>query len=397
MAVNKNPILLALLFALGLVGCLAPRRAEAQFIGYTSPQGVTVKVFNAVNTPQTAAITSNPGQTMHFLFYTVNSVGVTCDNISPFAIRLEASYDNTNWFAISDDANNGCSGEAVAIGYYPYLQANLITCQDGITACSDPGIQATVTAYYSGVSSVSGSPWGFYGASQQYRKYLFATPVAANANQTSTVTNTPYGSTSGYLILRAYGGNFPANSFVQLYAPTKTGSSSQLLYQSPATGTESIGGNAIAIVPIRTTGAESIQLQYTSGGASTATFRASFIFVPSNTQYHATEQPRNTLNQEVTAVNATATATLNTSGFASRVHLYSVSARCSAGSAQLTVSDKGTQIWSSGATEVGTTTFRFQWNPGLASSVSPGAQLVVSLSTCGAANTGTLDVQASAY
>jgi hypothetical protein len=73
--------------------------------------------------------------------------------------------------------------------------------------------------------------------------------------------------------------------------------------------------------------------------------------------------------------------------------VYSVSGRCSAGTAQLTISIGGTQVWSTGATEVTTTTFRYQWNPGLTG--SQGASVSISITACGVGNTGTLDIQAS--
>jgi hypothetical protein len=108
-------------------------------------------------------------------------------------------------------------------------------------------------------------------------------------------------------------------------------------------------------------------------------------------------QSTQTFNSEtVSATNAAAVANFGNATFGlQRDHLYSVSARCSAGTAQLTVSDGGTQIWSTAATEVSTTTFKFQWNPGLAGSL--GKVMVVTLGTCGGGNIGTLDVQGSQF
>jgi hypothetical protein len=92
-----------------------------------------------------------------------------------------------------------------------------------------------------------------------------------------------------------------------------------------------------------------------------------------------------------TAVTATVTATANEQG-----HLYRLDARCSAGSASLTVeSPSGTTIWSSLATEVGTTRFSVAWNPGLSGAAN--VAVIVTLGTCGVANTGTLTVQADRY
>jgi hypothetical protein len=122
---------------------------------------------------------------------------------------------------------------------------------------------------------------------------------------------------------------------------------------------------------------------------------ASGISGPSIQPLSFSTAPFQNLNSESTsAANSAVTKSIPAASI-SRVHLFSVSARCSAGTAQLQVKDGvgGTVIWSTGATEVTTTTFRFQWSPGLASSGGNGMDIV--LSTCGAANTGTLDVQAS--
>jgi len=78
-----------------------------------------------------------------------------------------------------------------------------------------------------------------------------------------------------------------------------------------------------------------------------------------------------------------------------KVHLYSISARCSAGTAQLTVQDGATTIWSSGATQVGTANYDRSWTVPL--DATAGNAMTVTLSACGAANTGTLDVQAGQF
>jgi len=148
------------------------------------------------------------------------------------------------------------------------------------------------------------------------------------------------------------------------------------------------------------TPATTIAVVYTSGGAGANTFNAWYFFYPPGAAVPATVQPASIINQElVSAANTAVTKTI-TPGSLQTVYVYYVSARCSAGTAQLTISIAGVNIWSTAATEVSTTTFRFQWIPSLAginTGVANVGQSVVSitLSTCGAANIGTLDVQAS--
>jgi hypothetical protein len=91
-----------------------------------------------------------------------------------------------------------------------------------------------------------------------------------------------------------------------------------------------------------------------------------------------------------TAVTATLTGAANT-----RVHLYSLAAWCSAGSASLTVQDGATTIWSTPTGTVGTTILTAAWPVGLTATTA--ANLVVTLGACGANNTGTLIVQADRF
>lgn len=91
------------------------------------------------------------------------------------------------------------------------------------------------------------------------------------------------------------------------------------------------------------------------------------------------------------AANTAVTATIAPAA-GTRAHLRQIAAFCSAGTAGLTVTDGGTTVWLTPATAVGTTLFTHQWNTGL--SGTTGANIVVTLSTCGGGNTGTLSVQA---
>lgn len=91
-----------------------------------------------------------------------------------------------------------------------------------------------------------------------------------------------------------------------------------------------------------------------------------------------------------TAVTVTIAAAAGT-----RAHLYGLDARCSAGTATLDVDDGATGIWDSAAGEVGTTTVRFNWTTALTGSTN--TAMTITLSACGAGNTGTLIVQADRF
>lgn len=105
-------------------------------------------------------------------------------------------------------------------------------------------------------------------------------------------------------------------------------------------------------------------------------------------------QAGNTKNQEVSALAGSATVTLTATN-RTRARLYQIQARCSAGTAGITITDGGTQIWSTAATTVGTSIFNQAFQPGMAGGI--GNALVITLTTCGGGNTGTLDVQADVF
>jgi hypothetical protein len=393
-------VCLAIIFSL-----LAPQCVRAD-VQYTLPQTVNQLVFSAAATaqlspnnsafpctatPGTPCAIPNLGQNIHFLTYTVAG-NAALNNVTKLVIRLEGSNDGVSFFPISDDATDTQRGQVFAVGYYPIIRANLVV----FTIFSGT---PTLTAAYTGTSATSpGLQTGLISSGQNYRKVVFD-GVSAGSNQQSLNIPTPFGSTLGYLLVSLPSGSFPGGSSITVNSQTYPGGGTGGFPGSVVTCSLSVSTNQVCAVPAYP--ATGITLFYTSGGASAATFSVSYVFVnpssPTGLSSSSTQPPVTANKESVSAANTPVTITIGAFSLspAMRAHLYSVSARCSAGSAQLTILDgvAGTQIFSTSTTEVGTTTFRFQWNPGLASSITNA--LVVSLGTCGAANTGTLDVEAS--
>lgn len=112
----------------------------------------------------------------------------------------------------------------------------------------------------------------------------------------------------------------------------------------------------------------------------------------SNQNFTFPGQAKTLLNSETTGAADTAVTATLAGATGERVHLRAIDARCSAGTASVTVDDGATTIWSSAADEVGTTRFRETWPVALTGDT--GNTMTVTLSTCGAGNTGTLTVQA---
>lgn len=352
--------------------------ACAQFMGYNSPQGTVVPAFTAVSTPQVTAPLRNLGQTIHFMTYTVS--GGTPNLIQ---IRLDGSYDNLTWFAISDDGTDLTQGEVLAIGYFPFVRANLLQCQ----GCSG---SITLTANYSGTSSVSGNGLGVYNPSQQIRKVVL---TRASAGTTATVSGivAPYGSTAGVIVALS-NGTLPANSTIKVFPHVGEVAPGNVLANALPTPL-----NTYACIRISALPATSVDVRYTAGGASSSLISMYYIFYQPGTSQPPMAQPAFAQNQEsVSAAGALVAQTIDPFSAQGNVYLFSVSARCSAGTSSLTVADSSNTLWTSAPGEVGTTTFRFQWAPGLTTSAQALA-MTITLASCGVGNTGTLDVQASVF
>jgi hypothetical protein len=329
---------------------------------------------------------------MHFLTYT------TTGSVSELLIRLEGSLDGVRFFPIGDDAGDvsgttAVAGAVCASGQYAVVRANLVRIVGG----------GSVTATYSGTWGTSGCPVGGYNQGLQLRKTVFVN-VAANAGQTAFIS-APFGSMQGYLIVIPTNPpqTFPGGSTITVTG-ILGGAAASVVSGLPISSSP-IGSQPI-VVPAGA--ADTLKVDYVSGGASAITFSLFYLFTPPGSQLGAvanTVQPSSvSLSANLVSSNSEQTSAANTAVTRSvsavlgtRVHLWTVSARCSAGTAQLTVKDgvAGTTVWTSAATEVGTTTFKFQWNPSLSSASGNGMD--ITLSTCGAANTGTLDTQLSQF
>jgi hypothetical protein len=171
------------LLAFVLAGC-APRRAQAQFIGYVSPQTVQQTLATAKTCSgavQTLAI-NNLGQTQHYL-QVASVAGVTS-----FKAQLVGQDGFGNTYPISDVlmVNGGNQGNVKGSGYFPaiFLQ---VTCTPNT---------ATYSASYSGAWGTFDSTVGSY-LSAQTDKSVFS-GLAENANQTLSF-QTPFASSAGQI------------------------------------------------------------------------------------------------------------------------------------------------------------------------------------------------------
>lgn len=237
---------------LALVGCVAPRRSAAQFIGYTSPQGVQQVL--ASNVACTGALQSFPitniGQTTHVLQWT-NSTGRQ-QNIS-----LSGSYDGTNFFTFSDSAQSN-SGILQATGYYPALRADVI--------CSN----ATFTLNYSGTSTFALQGNGFAARNDFAKVYGFG--LAAASNSTGSII-TPSGSSGALLTFQYQAAAMPVGSTVTVTTTNLSGGILTLLSAVVIPNDQNLHSYLLANVPTT-----QINVTYTAGGASASTYNMEVDF-----------------------------------------------------------------------------------------------------------------------
>jgi hypothetical protein len=157
---------------------------HGQTVVQQTPQNVQQRIFNGVNTAQTGNITRNIGQNVHLVTY----ITAGTDATTRLRVRLEASNDGTNFFAISSDATDITSGAVISFGFFPVLRVNLVTYSGA----------GTLTLHYAGTNSVSDPPpGGIFNPAQVVRRVVTYQQTGA-VNQT---IGTPFGNAAGSLVL----------------------------------------------------------------------------------------------------------------------------------------------------------------------------------------------------
>lgn len=379
--------------------CTAP--ARAQYLGQTSPQTVTQQVLNAATGPivgpawNTSKTTCAPpaagacgiqnlGQNYHILTYMVTGGTPT------FQLRLEYSDDGVTFNPLTDDATSQASGSVYGQGYHPIVRVNLVSFTGS----------GSISAFYSGTSTGTMQPTGTLNQSQQFKK-IVAT-AATSAGAVNYVVNPPCANINGTVFFD-YSSN-PGSGTVTVSGGADSQSLltgiPQILTVAASTSQQSFNLFSQTATYINLNVNVPVGAVYTmqyifncpagSGGQGTGGAQVVGLLQPFSIAAGAVGGQSNA--EFVSATNSAISQTFAALG-GLRVSFFSVSARCSAGTAGLKIQDGATTIWSTGAAEVGTTTFKFQWSPGLANAV--GDTATIAMTTCGAGNVGTLDVQAS--
>jgi len=100
-------------------------------------------------------------------------------------------------------------------------------------------------------------------------------------------------------------------------------------------------------------------------------------------------------NTSTTGANNTAVTLTIPAAASQRGKIHSVSAFCSSGSASISITDGGTTIFTTENTFVTTTIKSLTWIPALTGALN--SAMVITLSTCGVGNAGTLNTEVDRY
>jgi hypothetical protein len=272
--------LLLIFTLLLLIGC-APRRAQAQFLGYTSPQTVQQTLATAQACSGTSLFNAtNIGQTQHTVTFTTAGNPVTAaveiDGIDVLGIN----------FRISDVLMG--PGVVTGVGYFPKIQIK-VTCAPG---------SATFNLAYAGVSSTPNPTAGLY-VQSQLDKFI---QQAANNNASALVSGvgTPFGNSFGQLV-------FIYNSS-PLAGSTLTVTCFNTWTTTPFTQTFNVANiSTVQVFPVTPEYCASLNVTYTTGGASAGTYNLSYEFFPPGIPLNS--------NQYTHVTTTTATAAKATPGF----------------------------------------------------------------------------------
>lgn len=197
---------------------------------------------------------------------------------------------------------------------------------------------------------------------------------------------------TGNATVADYSNNIPSWSAAQTY------DSQNSLQISGQPQTVTISGNSTLQLQSPIANAAQVAILFTNASGGTIPLALSVVFtsgatLPKTSAANVNVQPQTTWNSDQTgAANQQILWTIP--ALAGRTgYLYSIAGFCSGGSASLTVQTGSSTIWHTPPSGVQTTFISFDWPVPLAGDL--GLSMVITMSTCGAGNTGVLIVQAS--
>jgi hypothetical protein len=430
--------------AISFLGWIAPQSLHGQDLGNVGLRTVDANLTGTGGpvactgseqdyTTGTTTGFSNLGQVSHAAY-------LLSTNITSGTMTIQGSMDGVKFQPISEVATvagsfaNTPNSFVVGSGRYTLLRV-AVTCF--------PATTGTYTLRYAGSNATPGALFG----SQQLTQYDKTITDGASAGASQSLTfQPPFGNTNGLFVFTYAGGTPPTGSTIRIRCTTPATQAISLYTAFTSSALTAVVAT-LQTISVPATPCPIMEVDYLTGGASTSTVFLDYVFllpgvsatgssapsanvnlvdvsgaaitlgqttmsaslpvaiasnqspIPVTFSASTSEgviQPATTFNSESTSAAATALTTSIAASGATRVYLYGVTVRCSAGNASVTVKDGvgGTVIWSSDPAFAGTSSNGIAWTSApLATSAGNGMDIV--LGSCGAGNVGTLDVQAS--
>lgn len=262
-----------------LVGC-----AQAQFIGYVSPQTEqqTLASSSLCTGSNQFFTIQNLGQTQHYL--TISAIGTA----TQFQALIQGVDNLGNTFPISDQIQT--VGTVRGSGYFPKIQVQ-ITCSPNT---------ATFSAAYSGAWGTYDSPSASY-LLGQVDKVAFSN-IAENSNATNAM-QTPFDSSAGTLVFRYSAGGAGGSLVVTCLSPNNPGT---VVYTATLANS-----TALQTFPVPAFTCPNIQLNYNNNGTPGTQF-TEYIFAVPGTGSPPGYQYTHVTGTTATVVKGTAPAFLHT-------------------------------------------------------------------------------------
>jgi hypothetical protein len=267
--------LAALPFLFSLLGWCFPQPAQAQFLGYTSPQTTTSFPFGGsagVATPIACTGSQqvsgrnniqNVGQSAHFVYMFGGGTSGT--------MVLQGSNDGTNFENISEvgtisvNASTGTNSFVVGSGYYNFIRVAV--------NCTVPASGSnTFVVFYSGTSVTPGALFGSQQLTQYDKSIGSFSPLTSF---TSQFFQPPFGSSAG-LITVTYSGTPPSGSTLAVICKPVNGISQFTAFQTTAVA-NTVGVQSFLIPPVA---CPSLEVGFTpgSGGSTPAAAYVEYVF-----------------------------------------------------------------------------------------------------------------------
>lgn len=265
-------------------------KAQAQFLGYTSPQTVQTVLASAGTACTGSQVFTVPnfGQTQHYVYLIPSA-------ISKLVAEIDGVDNAGQIYRISDQMLSPTGGSLplviTASGYFPIVKVT-VACTSG-----------SFTLNYSGASSTTNVNAGVYMLAQS-NKVIFPF-LAANANQfTPNNLQPPFLNSAGKIVFSWVSAPGPAGSSLSVYCGTIAASAGAVAYELIATFPLDASATSLQQFTVPPSVCPQMEVAYTSGGASSQNFQAEYVFTQP-TFVNATAG----LYQHITGTTATAVKT----------------------------------------------------------------------------------------